>query len=33
MVGVDLGNTPIKDFTTLKPDIAEATASKLPQIL
>ena len=33
MVGVDLGNTPIKDFTTLKPDIEEATASQLPQIL
>jgi hypothetical protein len=33
MIGVDLGNTPIKDFTTLKPDVAEATTSQLPQIL
>jgi hypothetical protein len=33
MIGVDLGNTPIKDFTTLKPDITKATASQLPQIL
>jgi hypothetical protein len=33
MIGVDIGNTPIKEFATLKPDIAEATASQLPQIL
>jgi hypothetical protein len=33
MIGVDLGNTPIKDFTTLKPDITEAMTSQLPQIL
>jgi hypothetical protein len=33
IIGVDLGNTPIKDFTTLKPDITEDTASQLPQIL
>ena len=31
MIGVDLSNTPIKDFKTLKPDITEATASQLPQ--
>jgi hypothetical protein len=33
MIGVDFGNTPVKDFTTLKPDITEATTSHLPQIL
>ena len=33
IVGVDLGNTPIKDFTNLKPDIEDATTSQLPQIL
>ena len=33
IVGVDLGNTPIKDFTTLKPDLEETTVSQLPQIL
>jgi hypothetical protein len=29
---VDLGNTLIKDFTTLKPDTTDDTASQLPQI-
>ena len=33
IVGVDLGDTPIKDFTHLKPDIEEATALQLPRIL
>jgi hypothetical protein len=33
IIGVDLGNTPIKDFTTLKPDIKEDTVAQLPQIL
>ena len=33
IVGVDLGDTPIKDFTNLKPDIEETTASQLSQIL
>jgi len=33
MVGVDLGNTPITNYTSLKPDIEETTASQLPQIL
>ena len=33
MIGFDLGNTPINDFTSLKRDIAEASASQLPQIL
>jgi hypothetical protein len=33
IVGVDLGNTLIKYFSTLKPDIEEATVSQLPQIL
>ena len=32
IIGVDLDNTPIKGFTTLKPDIIEDTASQLPQI-
>jgi hypothetical protein len=33
MIGVDLGQTPIKDFTTLKPDTTEDTATQLPHIL
>ncbi len=30
---MDLGKTPIKDFTTFKPDTKEDTTSQLPQIL
>ena len=33
IIRLDLGKTPINDFTTLKPDTAEKTTSQLPQIL
>jgi hypothetical protein len=33
IIGLDLGNTPIRNFTTLKPDTTKDTTTQLPQIL